>query len=91
MNKSFINLIRTTAMMAGFAVLLAGKTAGAATHTVEFGGSFGYTYSPGNFSANVGDTVMWKGDFTMHPLSGLASLFCPSGNDFDSFMVLVPG
>ena len=41
----------------------------AATHVVDFGGSLGFKYSPASFSAAVGDTVKWVGDFTMHPLS----------------------
>jgi plastocyanin len=41
----------------------------AVTHTVQFGGSLALTYSPKSFTANVGDTVKWAGDFAMHPLS----------------------
>jgi plastocyanin len=41
----------------------------AITHTVQFGGSFGMTYSPKSFSADLGDTVKWTGDFSVHPLS----------------------
>ncbi len=40
-----------------------------ATHTVQFGGSVGFAYSPKSFTANLGDTVKWTGDFSMHPLS----------------------
>jgi plastocyanin len=96
MNKSFINLIRTAAMMAGIAVFLAGKNSGAATHTVEFGGSLGFAYSPSNFSAAVGDTVKWTGDFTMHPLSSTtipadaASWHGATGTSF-SYVIKVPG
>jgi plastocyanin len=50
-------------------LLLAGDNTWATTHIVQFGGSFGFTYSPSSFSAKVGDTVTWQGDFTMHPLS----------------------
>jgi plastocyanin len=38
----------------------------AITHTVNFGGSLGLTFSPSSFTATVGDTVKWIGDFTMH-------------------------
>ena len=96
MNKSFINLIRATAIMAGCAMLLAGKNAGATTHTVEFGGNLGFVYSPSSFSAMVGDTVKWTGDFTMHPLSSTtipataASWHQGSGTSF-SYVIEVPG
>jgi plastocyanin len=41
----------------------------AVTHTVQFGGTTGNVYSPKSFIANIGDTVKWTGNFTMHPLS----------------------
>jgi plastocyanin len=41
----------------------------ATTHVVQFGGSFGFAYSPSSLAAHVGDTVKWEGDFSMHPLS----------------------
>ena len=41
----------------------------ATTHVVQFGGSVGFAYSPSSFSATVGDTVKWEGDFSVHPLS----------------------
>ena len=51
-------------------ILVFGATnIGATTHVVNFGGSLGLTYSPSSFSAAVGDTVQWLGDFSMHPLS----------------------
>jgi plastocyanin len=48
----------------------------ATTHVVQFGGSHGFTYSPSLFSATVGDTVHWEGDFSLHPLS---STLVPAG------------
>jgi plastocyanin len=48
----------------------------ATVHVVQFGGSFGFAYSPSTFPAHVGDTVKWEGDFSMHPLS---STSVPSG------------
>lgn len=96
MKINFINLIRTTAMIAGLAVILAGKAAGAATDTVIFGGSVGLTYSPSSFTAMVGDTVMWMGDFTMHPLSSTTipanatSWHESTGTSF-SYVIKVPG
>jgi plastocyanin len=38
----------------------------ATTHIVHFGGSLGLVFSPDSFSAHVGDTVTWRGDFSMH-------------------------
>ncbi len=38
----------------------------ATTHIVNFGGSLGDHFSPDSFSAHVGDTVTWTGDFTMY-------------------------
>jgi plastocyanin len=48
----------------------------AANHVVQFGGGLGLRYSPSSFSATVGDTVKWQGDFAAHPLS---STSVPSG------------
>ncbi len=44
-------------------------TAHATTHIIQFGGSFGLTYSPNSLSVSVGDTIEWEGDFITHPLS----------------------
>ena len=44
-------------------------TAFATVHIVQFGGPFGFTYSPSSMSVNVGDTIDWQGDFSFHPLS----------------------
>ena len=41
----------------------------ATTHVVQFGGTFGFTYSPNSLNVSEGDTVQWEGDFSMHPLS----------------------
>lgn len=50
-------------------LLTLATTVHAATHVIQFGGSFGFTYSPSSLNVTVGDTVEWKGDFSMHPLS----------------------
>jgi plastocyanin len=77
-------------------MLLAGQATWAATHIVQFGGSFGFTYSPSSFSATVGDTVTWQGDFTMHPLSSTTiptsaqSWHNASGSSF-SYRIAIPG
>jgi len=51
------------------AMLLPMQGVWATTHIVQFGGSFGFSYSPAAFAGQVGDTVTWQGDFSMHPLS----------------------
>ncbi|MGA2506461.1 MAG: plastocyanin/azurin family copper-binding protein [Chitinispirillaceae bacterium] len=47
-------------------MLLAGEDTWAHTQVVNFGGSLGLVFSPSSFTARVGDTVTWVGDFTMH-------------------------
>jgi plastocyanin len=68
----------------------------ATTHVVQFGGSFGFTYSPSSFSAKVGDTVKWEGAFSTHPLSSTSvpataqSFSASSGTSF-SYVIMVAG
>ncbi|HMD67898.1 MAG TPA: T9SS type A sorting domain-containing protein [Chitinivibrionales bacterium] len=62
-------LIRTCAAVLVMVLFLMAKSGWAVTHVVQFGGNLGYVYSPSDFSAMVGDTVEWEGDFSMHPLS----------------------
>ena len=78
-----------TGMQLLFAVALIYSTSAlATTHVVQFGGSLGFVYSPSSFSASVGDTVKWEGDFSMHPLSstsvpsGAATFHMGSGTSF---------
>ncbi len=59
----------TCTAFAAAILFLAAGSCWAVTHVVQFGGSFGFAYSPTNFSAVVGDTVHWEGDFSVHPLS----------------------
>jgi plastocyanin len=66
----------TVTLLIGMIVLIYGKSTTATTHTIQFGGSVGYAYSPSSFTASVGDTVLWEGSFSMHPLS---STSVPSG------------
>ena len=41
----------------------------AVTHVVNFGGTYGNTYSPASFTAGIGDTVEWVGSsFSIHTL-----------------------
>ena len=69
-------------------VITAVTTAHATTHIIQFGGSFGLTYSPNALNVAVGDTIEWEGDFSMHPLSstsvpaGAQSFHQGSGNVF---------
>jgi plastocyanin len=72
-------------------------TAGfAVTHIVQFGGSFGFAYSPNSLSVKVGDTIKWEGSFTTHPLSSTtipsqaASWQNASGTTF-IYVVKAPG
>jgi plastocyanin len=68
MKQRFVN-IRILAGFLAIVLFLTVRTDWATTHVVQFGGSLGFAYSPANFSAKVGDTVKWEGDFVMHPLS----------------------
>jgi plastocyanin len=78
------------------ALMLPAGGAEAATHVVQFGGSFGFAFSPASFTAAVGDTVKWEVDFTMHPLSSTtipanaASWHVTSGTSF-IYVISVPG
>jgi plastocyanin len=60
-------------------LLAAGASRVSATvRVVQFGGSVGLTYSPDTFTATVGDTVRWQGNFSFHPIS---STSVPAGAD----------
>jgi len=52
-----------------FAALFFSTTLSATSHTIRFGGGFGNVYEPKTLSVAVGDTVIWRGDFSIHPLS----------------------
>jgi plastocyanin len=67
--KHHIVNTRTLAGFLAVILFLVVKSNWATTHVVQFGGSFGFTYSPSSFSAKVGDTVRWEGDFSLHPLT----------------------
>jgi plastocyanin len=94
--KRVSNFIRRLLPAAAALSLLWGFSAQATTHVVQFGGALGFTYSPSSFSAQVGDTVKWEGDFTMHPLSSTtipataASWTSTSGSTF-SYVIKVAG
>lgn len=79
-----------------FSFLAAAASATATTHIIQFGGSVGFVYSPSSLLVTVGDTIEWKGDFTMHPLSsttipaGALSWHNGTGTVFD-YVVAGPG
>ena len=85
-------------MLTGFACILLSVAAysSAATQVINFGGNLGFVYSPDNANVNVGDTIEWKGDFTMHPLSsvsvpaGAATFHNATGTDF-KYVITAPG
>jgi plastocyanin len=87
---------RTVVLFFGLLAGAAFMNAGAVTHVVKFGGSFGFAYSPNTLTCAVGDTVKWEGDFGTHPLSstsvpaGAAALHQASGSSF-SYAVLAAG
>ncbi len=60
------------------AFLFAGSSlmVSAAEVDINFGASLGNTYSPSSVTVNVGDSILWQGDFSTHPL---ASLTIPAG------------
>lgn len=68
----------------------------AATHTIVFGGSAGFAYSPAAVNVRVGDTITWTGNFAVHPLTsttippGAPAWQHATGTDF-SYVVTVPG
>jgi plastocyanin len=56
----------------------------ATQHVITFGGNSytGYSYSPDNIQVNVGDSIVWEGNFSTFPL---ASLVVPEGaNSFNN-------
>jgi plastocyanin len=96
-NKNVISISRGVGLAtAACALLLFAKVDWATTHVVAFGGNAGFAYSPNSFTAVVGDTVKWEGDFSMHPLSsttipsGAQSWHNATGTAF-TYVVAVPG
>lgn len=68
----------------------------AENHIIDFGGALGFAYSPKNFSAFVGDSVQWQGDFTMHPLSSTtipvnAAKWHNAAGTVFTYVITVPG
>ncbi|MGA3286710.1 MAG: T9SS type A sorting domain-containing protein [Bacteroidota bacterium] len=94
--QSILVFQRTTSIVWVVMLLAVATTAHATTHVIQFGGSFGLTYSPNSLNVFVGDTVKWEGDFSMHPLSstsvpaGAQSFHQASGSVF-TYPVAVAG
>ena len=94
-NLKYLKHLQT--MTAVFLVIVVAVfSAQATTHTITFGGQLGFNYSPKQLDLAVGDTVVWSGSFTTHPLSsvtipqGAASFHVASGTTF-SYPVLIAG
>ena len=68
----------------------------AAEVNIGFGAGFGNAYSPASVTVNVGDSILWEGDFSSHPLAsltipvGAASFSQSSGGSF-WYAVTTPG
>jgi plastocyanin len=96
MKAHSISALRRTTAMVFVAAFLAATSAHATTHIIQFGGAFGFAYSPNSLTVSVGDTIVWQGDFGVHPLSstsvppGAASFHNTSGTSF-SYRVTAAG
>jgi plastocyanin len=94
--NSYLNRTRTAILVAGLLMAAGWKESPAVTHVIQFGGSFGSTYSPADLTCSVGDTIRWQGTFSSHPLTstsvpaGAASWHAGSGAVF-SYPVTVAG
>jgi plastocyanin len=79
-----------------FVVILSTSICHAVNHIIEFGGQLGLIYSPSELTVEVGDSVTWEGDFSVHPLSstsvpaGAATFNNSTGTSF-SYLVQVQG
>jgi plastocyanin len=86
----------STAIVMGLLFLIAAPGVFSTTHVIQFGGAFGYTYSPSSLTCSVGDTIKWEGDFSMHPLSsttippGASTWHSGSGSTF-IYVVTIAG
>jgi plastocyanin len=96
MMKQRFSTLHTGGILLTMLLFAAVNDSWATTHIVQFGGSFGLSYSPDNFSAQVGDTVQWEGDFSLHPLSSTAvpanaeTWHNPTGTTF-IYVIKIPG
>src|SRR5882757_756386 len=66
------------------------------TYYVDFGGTKGFTYFPNSLTIEIGDTIIFRGDFDTYSLvstsvpSGPDPIVVNSGNSF-SYIVEIPG
>lgn len=68
----------------------------ATEHDINFGVGGSNTYSPSSLTVNVGDTILWLGDFSSHPLTSLtipagAAAFSQSTGSGLYYVVTQPG
>jgi|GEM_PF-6876220 plastocyanin len=90
------NNVRCNWILSAIFSLVFAFSACAMTHVINFGGSLGFVYSPSQLNADVGDTISWRGDFSVHPLSstsvpsGAAAFSNSSGTQFD-YVIKVAG
>ena len=86
-------------IVAALVVLMALGTSSikATTHIVNFGGSLGDSYEPEAMKVNVGDTIIWQGSFSKHPLtltkapSGAAGIHHIDSGSSYRYVVTIPG
>jgi len=68
-------------------IMVLAASSQAATHTITFEN---FSYSPSSLPVNVGDVIVWQGDFSMHPLQsdpGAPASFSNSSGGTFSFTV----
>jgi len=69
MNRQIVKSLSNMSWIFAAIIFLTATGVRATTHVVQFGGAVGFAYSPSSFTVTVGDTVMWEGDFIVHPLA----------------------
>jgi plastocyanin len=95
-NSGFSQPARFAFLTGGLLLGVFAGRASAKTWIIQFGGSFGSSYSPNNLTCSVGDTLRWQGSFSSHPLSstsvpaGAAAWHAGSGTVF-SYPVTAAG
>lgn len=96
MKNNSTRSFKTGGLLVIAALLVTVNSVLATTHVVQFGGNLGDVFSPSSFSATVGDTVRWEGDFSMHTTTsttipaGAEPWNNASGTSF-SYVIMVPG
>ncbi len=73
MNTTVNRLPHLTAISTLLLMLIASKCLSASTlHYIDFGGLNGYTYNPSSLAVEVGDTIVWRGNFSQYPLKSIS-------------------